>query len=125
MLRVFFGRKLYFLRQLDVECMKISHPGIYEDAEPNVKFGTKTLEDLPLSEIGKYKPELEKELRNKAFEKSKNEHGEYCCANCGMTDKSRVWFQVDHIIPMNNGGKSVSENLQILCRQCNGTKGDR
>ena len=125
MLRLFFGRKLYFLRQLDVECMKISHPGIYEDAEPNVKFGTKTLEDLPLSEIGKYKPELEKELRNKAFEKSKNEHGEYCCANCGMTDKSRVWFQVDHIIPMNNGGKSVSENLQILCRQCNGTKGDR
>ena len=125
MLRLFFGRKLYFLRQLDVECMKISHPGIYEDAGPDVKFGTRALEDLPLSEIGKYKPELEKELRNQAFEKSKNEHGEYCCAICGMTDKSKVWFQVDHITPMNNGGKSVPENLQILCRQCNGTKGDK
>lgn len=125
MLRLFFGRKLYFLRQLDVECMKISHPGIYEDAGPDVKFGTRALEDLPLSEIGKYKPELEKELRDQAFEKSKNEHGEYCCAICGMTDKSKVWFQVDHITPMNNGGKSVPENLQILCRQCNGTKGDK
>lgn len=125
MLRLFFGRKLYFLRQLDVECMKISHPGIYEDAGPDVKFGTRALEDLPLSEIGKYNPELERELRNQAFEKSKNENGEYCCAICGMTDKSRVWFQVDHITPMNNGGKSVPENLQILCRQCNGTKGDK
>ena len=125
MLRLFFGRKLYFLRQLDVECMKISHPGIYEDAGPDVKFGTRALEDLPLSEIGKYKPELEKELRDQAFEKSKNENGEYCCAICGMADKSKVWFQVDHITPMNNGGKSVPENLQILCRQCNGTKGDK
>ena len=125
MLRLFFGRKLYFLRQLDVECMKISHPGIYEDAGPDVKFGTRALEDLPLSEIGKYKPELEKELRDQAFEKSKNENGEYCCAICGMSDKSKVWFQVDHITPMNNGGKSVPENLQILCRQCNGTKGDK
>lgn len=125
MLRLFFGRKLYFLRQLDVECMKISHPGIYEDAGPDVKFGTRALEDLPLSEIGKYKPELEKELRDQAFEKSKNENGEYCCAICGMADKSKVWFQIDHITPMNNGGKSVPENLQILCRQCNGTKGDK
>ena len=125
MLRLFFGRKLYFLRQLDVECMKISHPGIYEDAGPDVKFGTRALEDLPLSEIGKYKPELEKELRDQAFEKSKNENGEYCCAICGMADKSRVWFQVDHITPMNEKGKSVPTNLQILCRRCNGTKGDK
>ena len=125
MLRLFFGRKLYFLRQLDVECMKISHPGIYEDAGPDVKFGTRALEDLPLSEIGKYKPELEKELRDQAFEKSKNENGEYCCAICGMADKSRVWFQVDHITPMNEKGKSVPSNLQILCRRCNGTKGDK
>lgn len=125
LLRLFFGRKLYFIRQLDIERTKISHPGIYEDAGPDVKFGTRALEDLPLSEIGKYKPELEKELRDQAFEKSKNENGEYCCAICGMADKSRVWFQVDHITPMNEKGKSVPSNLQILCRRCNGTKGDK
>ena len=49
----------------------------------------------------------------------------YCCAECGKKDCSKVYFQVDHIIPMNAGGKSVAENLQILCRQCNGVKGDR
>ena len=124
MLRVFFGRKLYFLKQLDIELMKISHPGIYDD-EQNVKFGVRQLEDLPLYEIGKVNPALEKELRDQAFAKSKNQKGEYQCARCGVTDRSRVFFQVDHIVPMNQGGKSTPENLQILCRTCNGAKGDR
>ena len=80
---------------------------------------------MPLHEIGKINPTLEKELRDQAFEKAKDSNGNYHCACCGVTDKSRIYFQVDHIIPMNNGGKSVAENLQILCRQCNGTKGDQ
>lgn len=124
MLRLFFGRKLYFLKQLDIELMKISHPGIYED-EQNVKFGVKQLKDLSLYEIGKVNPALERELRDQAFAKSRNQKGEYQCARCGVTDRSRVFFQVDHIVPMNQGGKSTPENLQILCRTCNGAKGDR
>ena len=103
--------------------MKISHPGIYED-EQNVKYGARQLEDLPLYEIGKVAPEREKKLRDGAFEKAKDKDGLYRCACCGTTDSSRVFFQVDHILPMNRGGKSVPDNLQILCRKCNGSKGD-
>ena len=124
MLRLFFGRKLYFLRQIDIERMKLAHPDIYDD-EDNIKYGTRALEDLPLHEIGKINPALEKSLRDQAFEKAKDANGNYRCACCGVTDKSRIYFQVDHIVPMNNGGKSVADNLQILCRQCNGTKGDQ
>ena len=90
-----------------------------------MKPGTRVWEELPLIEIRKYNPELEKTLREKAFEKAKDADGFYCCAGCGKKDCSKVYFQVDHIIPMNAGGKSVAENLQILCRQCNGVKGDR
>ena len=124
MLRLFFGRKLYFLRQIDIERMKLAHPDIYDD-EDNIKYGTRALEDLPLHEIGKINPALEKSLRDQAFEKAKDANGNYRCACCGVTDKSRIYFQVDHIVPMNSGGKSVADNLQILCRQCNGTKGDQ
>ena len=124
MLRLFFGRKLYFLRQIDIERMKLAHPDIYDD-EDNIKYGTRALEDLPLHEIGKTNPALEKSLRDQAFEKAKDANGNYRCACCGVTDKSRIYFQVDHIVPMNSGGKSVADNLQILCRQCNGTKGDQ
>lgn len=126
-LKLFFGRKLYFLKQLDIELIKISHPDVYEDGNKgdNIEFDKKTLAELPLSEIRKIIPDYEKELRDNAFAKSKNKYGEYQCAVCGMTDKTRIPFQVDHIIPMNKGGKTVPENLQILCRKCNGTKGDR
>lgn len=124
MLRLFFGRKLYFLRQLNIELMKLSHPDIYDD-ENNIKYGTRALEDMSLYEIGKINPTLEKNLRDQVFEKSKDADGNYHCACCGVAYKFRIYFQVDHIISMNNGGKSIAENLQILCRRCNGSKGDR
>lgn len=124
LLKLFFGRKLYFWRQLDIELTKLSNPHIY-DEEENVQCGIRKLEDLPLFEIGKVNPELEKKLRNAAFEQSKDIDGKYTCACCGKKGTDRIFFQVDHIKPMNKGGKTVTENLQILCRQCNGMKGDK
>lgn len=121
-LRIFFGKKLYFWRQLDIELMKIAQPTIYED---NVIAPKKNLEDLPLYEIGKTDPSLEKILRDGAFEKAKNQNGQYVCQKCGLTAENRIPFQVDHIIPMNKGGKSIPENLQILCRSCNARKSDK
>lgn len=123
LLRLFFGRKLYFMHQVEIEKNKLAHPDLYED--DNVTYDTKPLEDLPLYEIGKIDPEREKELRDGAFERARTTRGTYRCACCGIENTTRVPFQVDHILPMNRGGKSVPENLQILCRRCNGRKGDR
>ncbi len=123
-LKLFFGRKLYFTKQLDLELYKISDPE-WEESEKNIKLGMKSLEDLPLYEIKKNDPKYEKELRDNAFEKAKDDDGNYVCTICQRKSLNRIVFQVDHIIPMNKGGKSVSGNLQILCRKCNGEKGDQ
>lgn len=125
MLRLFFGRKIYFLKQLDIELMKLSHPDIYDNVIINIEYGIKKPEDLTLYEIRKINPDLEKKLRDETFEKAKDADGNYHCTCCGATDRTRVFFQVDHIIPMNSGGKTVIDNLQILCRQCNGKKSDK
>lgn len=122
MLRLFFGRKTYFLKQIDIELMKLA--GNYKDDDINVTYGTKKLEDLSLYEIRKLNPDYEKELRDGAFEKARDTDGLYKCSCCGRTDRKRILFQVDHIIPMNKGGKTIPDNLQILCRACNGRKGD-
>ena len=121
LLRLFFGRKMYFWRQLDVEMMKLSH--VYEE-EANVQYGTRDFADMTLYEIRHYNAGYEKELRDGAFAAAIDENGNYVCAKCGRKDKSRVFFQVDHIHPMSKGGKTVPENLQILCRTCNAQKGD-
>jgi ATP adenylyltransferase len=46
------------------------------------------------------------------------------CALCGATRDETV-LDVDHIIPRNKGGKTVYENLQVLCAKCNRSKQDK
>ena len=126
LIRIFFQNKLYFVRSVDIEYEKLAHPELFKETE-KVKFGRKKLEDLPLEEIGKIDPELEKSLRDRAFKKALTPQGKYRCSNpyCGRESANRGYFEVDHIVAMNNGGKSVPENLQILCTFCNRKKGDK
>ena len=46
------------------------------------------------------------------------------CSLCGATKKDTV-LDVDHIIPRSKGGKTVYENLQVLCAKCNRSKGNK
>ena len=43
------------------------------------------------------------------------------CVKCGRTGRETL-LEVDHIIPVSEGGRTVAENLQTLCEQCNGGK---
>ena len=124
LLRLFFGMKSYFRRQVDIELQRIVEPETFETK--NVSYGKRRFEDMPLSEMRKYPggAEYEKTLREQAFAKAKMKGGKYTCACCGKQFRNRIYLQVDHIVPMNQGGKSVTENLQVLCRTCNGVKGD-
>ena len=43
----------------------------------------------------------------------------YQCQICGRSQSDGAKLEVDHIIPVSKGGKTVDENLQTLCRECN------
>jgi hypothetical protein len=43
----------------------------------------------------------------------------FMCQICGRTAKDGASLEVDHIFPVSKGGKSVDDNLQTLCRDCN------
>lgn len=45
------------------------------------------------------------------------------CELCGISGAEKR-LDVDHIVPVNKGGKTVVENLQALCRTCNSQKRD-
>jgi len=49
----------------------------------------------------------------------------YKCQICGRTQADGVKLHVDHIIPIAKGGKTVPENLQTLCQDCNLGKGTK
>ena len=61
-------------------------------------------------------------LRLKVYERDR-----FRCVYCGrspITDLT-VELHVDHIVPFVRGGKTLLENLQTLCAQCNLGKGSR
>lgn len=49
----------------------------------------------------------------------------YKCCICGRSAKDGVNLEVDHIIPVSKGGKTVISNLQTLCDRCNRGKSNK
>ncbi len=49
----------------------------------------------------------------------------FCCRFCGNSPAINrgVILHIDHIVPYARGGKTVEENLRVLCQQCNLGKG--
>ena len=63
---------------------------------------------------------MTKELRTKVAIRDN-----YTCQKCGKHMPDGVGLQIDHIVPVSKGGKSVISNLQVLCSKCNGAKSDK
>lgn len=59
----------------------------------------------------------------KRYEILKRDH--FCCQICGRTQSDGAKLEVDHIIPVSKGGKTVNENLRTLCHECNQGKGNQ
>jgi hypothetical protein len=45
---------------------------------------------------------------------------QWCCAGC--LEMLKPTMEVDHIIPLEQGGKDCMENLQVLCAECHARK---
>lgn len=87
MLRLFFGRKIYFLKQLDIEILKITDSTVFDD-EDNAVYGKRKFEDMTLFDIRKINPDFEEEPQDKAFEKLRKG----CPCGSGNRNHRGNWF---------------------------------
>lgn len=115
--KFFCNRKSYFYRTLDVELLKILHPDIYAD-QGGSPGDRRPPEDLDLDELKEFDPEKEAKLRDGVFKKARDADGLFQCAKCGLKKESKVFFHVDYMVPLSEGGKTAAGNLRILCRKC-------
>ena len=53
------------------------------------------------------------------------ERDNYTCQICGKYMPEEIGLQIDHIIPVSKGGKTVRSNLRVLCSKCNGSKSNK
>lgn len=125
LVKLYFGNKYFFKRQLEIEIDKALGEFEYVLEEENVIGEERDITALSLQEICRQVPAYGNQLKATVFEKAKTTTGQYRCSDCGKTSPHKALFQIDHIVPMSKGGLSKPENLQLLCRICNLNKSDK
>ncbi len=73
--------------------------------------------------VKQYHSRAQRSLMTRELRKKIMERDNYTCRMCGKRMFDEVGLQIDHIIPVARGGRSVSSNLRVLCSRCNMSKG--
>lgn len=122
---IYYTDYRFFKEMVEIEIDKLD--GIIQVAsiDPQSEAELRSIEQFPLQKIIETYPKYGLELKEHVFDSSRNENGDYVCAECGEVFRTREFLQIDHIIPMAKGGLTVPENLQVLCRTCNMRKSDK
>ena len=123
-LRIYYSSLLFFKNQVQIEMDRLDGYIKTSSLTPLGEAEKRELEKYPLDDIIKRYPAYGIPLREDVFAAAKNSNGNYVCACCGKEFPNRRLLQIDHIKPLSKGGLTVRNNLQVLCRKCNGKKGD-
>lgn len=87
--------------------------------------------DRRLYEIGyettleKYHSKTQRKLMTPELRLQIKVRDNYTCQMCGKYMPDEVGLQIDHIVPVSKGGKTVPSNLQVLCDKCNRSKSNK
>jgi 5-methylcytosine-specific restriction endonuclease McrA len=76
-----------------------------------------------MADIRRIYPVFWKYLSDKVYQKHTDVDGFFVSATKDYKSKRKLDFQIDHIIPLSQGGKTTLENLQLLTRGENAKKG--
>lgn len=121
--QVIFGERLYFKKQLDIEIYKLEGDYGNLDISPPIVIPDEVpLENLTFEQIREKDPEEYRNIKDAVYERAKDGSGFITCARSGFKAKTRINFQIDHIIPMSKGGLTTLENLQVLARKAHSEK---
>ena len=88
----------------------------------NIQFYYDTVErKIEYQHTGKY--ERQKLTASLRYDILKRDN--FKCKLCGRSARDGVELEVDHIIPISKGGKTIESNLRVLCKDCNRGKSDK
>lgn len=84
------------------------------------------LQDIGFSTtLDKYNSYNQRSLMTRELREYIKHRDNYTCQICGKYMPDEVGLQIDHIIPVSKGGKTVPNNLQVLCSKCNARKSNK
>lgn len=120
-LKLFFnGNERLLYDMINKEIAKISF-GIDEECVDSIEVSYEDVDEktLDFNKLAEENPAKARELREAVFNKFKDEDGYYHSAISDYKNKSKLNFQIDHIVPISEGGLTELDNLQLLTRKEN------
>lgn len=111
--------------------MKVYRQRALNKTVKNPDFIIPNKEDMDMGTLKKYFPEYYEELREYIYQNAYDaESGKYVAAKPSengeyYSSPHRKLFEIDHIIPISKGGKTIKENLQLLYYKDNRRKGNK
>ncbi|MCK8825786.1 DEAD/DEAH box helicase family protein [Fuchsiella alkaliacetigena] len=124
---LFNHNKRYFIEQLNKEIQKLEYPELMKkkNKKTEIEYDSVELKKLSMSELREKAPKYWRNLHNAVYEKAKDEEGYYNSAISDFRSKSKIPFQIDHIIPISKGGETTLDNLQLLTKRENAKKSNK
>lgn len=104
----------YDATKLEAELSKLLKD---EDVQSKRGIYPYVLQPCPRTEAGLSIRAFEERVKSQKYEEQQGR-----CAKCGQAFAQEE-MEADHITPWSQGGKTVPENCQMLCRECNRRKG--
>jgi ATP-dependent helicase IRC3 len=120
---LFHDQKRCFWNQLNIEVDKLA--GFYDDLPvlaPVVIPDVVSIERLTLQEIKEHYPDEYDRIVSYVYEQAMDQSGFITCATSRRKSRDRGEFQIDHRIPMSEGGLTRLDNLQVLSKQAHREK---
>lgn len=106
--------------KVDVEAACFSYA--YEDIENR----NRQLADIGFEcTLRQYHEKNQRKMATRKLREEIMERDNYTCQICGKYMPEEIGLQIDHIIPVSKGGKTVRSNLRVLCSKCNGSKSNK
>lgn len=102
-----------------------------EISEFRVNYNYLLHRDMQLRNIGyettlsAYNSKEQRKMMTSRLRKQIAIRDNFTCRRCGKFMPDYVGLQIDHIIPISKGGKTVPSNLQVLCSKCNLSKSNK
>lgn len=119
---IYFKNDFYLFRN---EIERVIDKIVYGSSKPTKVQVTTTYEDMSLSQIRNVNLEYWRKLTDEIYEACRDNEGYYHCNVSLYKSKNRRFFNIDHIIPMKDGGKTTINNLQVIARWENIKKGTK
>jgi 5-methylcytosine-specific restriction endonuclease McrA len=92
------------------ECIELLHEIFLNNKSIYMR---QIISDAKVIHKHKERNKMTKSLRYKIFKRDR-----FRCKVCGVTNANAV-LEIDHIIPISKGGRTVESNLQTTCFDCN------